>query len=150
MNSASINKLSILINLLEQHSKIHILSVALTLSAIIFFTVSTLLLNNILVITVLNLTVIITGLYETYLAIRVGFDLKLFKRLTLPNVNIEDELKLIDAALLELKLIPNSKSARELDVRVQGVSALFKKQAVACLAQFIGIFIIAYLFYVIK
>jgi hypothetical protein len=73
----------------------------------------------------------LAGLAQTYYAVRVGFDAALFERLG----GQATDLSALDAALVQLRLLPVSKSGRPLAERVAGAQRLFHKQGAAFLVQ---------------
>ena len=76
--------------------------------------------------------VVLVGIVEIYLAIRVGFDAALFERLREPAAM---DLASLDAALVQLGLLPASRSGRPLDDRIAGARRLFYKQGAALAIQ---------------
>jgi hypothetical protein len=70
--------------------------------------------------------VLLIGVAETYLAIRVGFDAALFRRVA----DRADAFNLdrLDAALLRLRLIPPAKAGRPIDRRIVGARRLLHWQ----------------------
>lgn len=73
---------------------------------------------------------VLAGLAETYLAIRVGFDAELFRRLALT-----EDFASMDAALEQLGLLPAAKRGRPIEVRVAGAMRLLRRQVLALAAQ---------------
>ncbi len=112
--------------LLEQHAKIHWLSVATTLIATAILLAAPMLpgpLSSLWLLAILS--VIAVGLAEVWFAVRVGFD-----HVLLTSVVISpDKLQDLDRALIGLKLMPASKAGRDLDERLRGVVRLLKYQA---------------------
>lgn len=85
----------------------------------------------------------LAGLVETYLAMRVGFDAALFRKLAqTPDVGPE-KLAEPDAALTSLRLLPAGKAGRPLEARIAGARRLFYRQAGAlalqCLLLLLGV-----------
>jgi len=118
--------------LLEQHTKIHLLSVATTAAAIVMLMASVLFSappSSLWLLTAI--AVIAAGLAETWLALRVGFDRRLLQSIA------ADPEKLLqwDRALLGLKLLPESRAGRDPDMRLQGCIRLLKRQALLLIAQ---------------
>lgn len=112
--------------LLEQHTKIHGFSVAMTVMAVavslalVGFSVSPLLLWP-----GTTVVIVLLGLAETWFAIRVGFDRSLLLSIASGPENLEPW----DQALTGLKLMPASKAGRGLSERLQGCIRLLKWQA---------------------
>jgi hypothetical protein len=73
------------------------------------------------------------GLAESYLALRVGFDAALFRRLADP-VQEFDAVRL-DAALWRLRLMPVAKTGRAIDARIAGARRLLNWQGLMLGAQ---------------
>jgi hypothetical protein len=77
--------------------------------------------------------VLLAGLVETYLAIRVGFDAGIFR-----NVAAEAaDFSATDTALIRLGLLPAEKAGRPADVRIAGARRLLGLQVAALAAQVI-------------
>jgi len=74
----------------------------------------------------------LAGLAEAYFAIRVGFDADLFDRLRDPA---RMDLASLDAALVQLGLLPASRSGRPLEQRIAGAQRLLYKQGTALMIQ---------------
>jgi len=118
--------------LLEQHSKIHLLSVATTAAAIVMLLASALLSPSPSFLWLLAATsVIATGLAETWFAVRVGFDRRLLQSIAADP----EQLQRWDQALLALKLLPESKAGRDPDERLRGCIRLLKRQAELLIVQ---------------
>ena len=75
---------------------------------------------------------VLSGVAETYFAIRVGFDAALFERLREPAAM---DLAALDVALVQLGLLPASRSGRPLEQRIAGAQRLLYKQGAACMIQ---------------
>jgi hypothetical protein len=75
---------------------------------------------------------VLAGVAEVYLAVRVGFDAALFERLREPSTM---DLAALDAALVQLGLLPASKSGRPLEQRIAGAKRLLYKQGAAFVIQ---------------
>lgn len=76
-------------------------------------------------VTVALLVAVLTGVAQTYYAVRVGFDAVLFGRLG----ETAADLPALDSALQRLGLLPVDKAGRPLEVRIAGARALFRTQA---------------------
>ncbi|HEY8873166.1 MAG TPA: hypothetical protein VIM52_09065 [Stellaceae bacterium] len=70
--------------------------------------------------------VALLGLGEAYLAMRVGFDAALFRRLAAPAEALD--LGRLDEALLRLGLIPPAKTGRPIAERIAGARRLLQWQ----------------------
>ncbi len=81
------------------------------------------------------LLVALAGLGETYLALRVGFDAALFRRLAEGGTNGAGDLGKLDAALLELGLLSENKAGRAIEQRAQGARRLLTLQGAAVVLQ---------------
>jgi hypothetical protein len=75
---------------------------------------------------------VLAGVAEAYYAIRVGFDAALFERLRGPATM---DLAALDAALVQLGLLPATKSGRPLEQRIAGAQRLLYKQGVVFVIQ---------------
>lgn len=75
---------------------------------------------------------VLAGLAEAYFAIRVAFDADLFDRLRDPA---RMDLAALDAALVQLGLLPASRSGRPLEQRIAGAQRLLYKQGTALVIQ---------------
>lgn len=75
---------------------------------------------------------VLAGVVQTYFAIRVGFDAALFDRL---RQSAAVDLATLDAALVQLGLLPTSKTGRPLDQRIAGAQRLFYRQGIALAIQ---------------
>lgn len=118
--------------LLEQHTKIHLLSVATTASAVTILLAPLLFSASPTSLWLLTaIAVIATGLAETWFALRVGFDRRLLQSIAADP----EKLQHWDRALVGLKLLPESKAGREPDERLRGCIRLLKRQAELLVAQ---------------
>jgi hypothetical protein len=81
------------------------------------------------------LLVALVGLIETYLALRTGFDAALFHRLARDEEGSALDLGKLDAALLELGLLPKAKAGRAVEPRVLGARRLLTLQGLALALQ---------------
>jgi hypothetical protein len=77
----------------------------------------------------------LAGMIETYLAMRVGFDAALFRRLAETADAGPDKLAELDAALTSMRLLPVGKAGRPLEARVAGARDLFYRQVGALTVQ---------------
>lgn len=132
-----INSLTSCIALMEQHRKIHILSVCLTLTT----TLLLLYLMNINILAqfwlIAMVGVIILGLLEMVYAVRIGFDLFLLRQLANHEGTIESGLTIIDNSLTKLHLMPAKKVGRSLNARLRGCVRLFRIQVLLCALQLV-------------
>jgi hypothetical protein len=78
-------------------------------------------------------TIVLLGLGELYLAIRVGFDAALFGRLA-EAADLFD-LARLDRTLSQLRLIPPAKAGRPMAARIAGARRLLIWQGVLLAAQ---------------
>ncbi len=81
------------------------------------------------------LLVSLAGLAETYLALRVGFDAALFRRLAEGEAGGAPDLGTLDAALLALGLVPEGKAGRAIEQRALGGRRLLTLQGAALVLQ---------------
>jgi hypothetical protein len=81
------------------------------------------------------LLVTLAGLAETYLALRTGFDATLFRRLATGNEGAAPDLGKLDAALIELGLLAESKTERAIEQRALGARRLLVLQGSALVLQ---------------
>jgi len=77
--------------------------------------------------------VAVCGLVELYLAIRVGFDAALFRRLGVPTDLLDGDG--LDRALVRLKLLPPAKTDRPIITRIAGARRLLAWQGTMLGAQ---------------
>src|SRR5262249_55056396 len=77
--------------------------------------------------------VVLIGLAEAYLAVRVGFDAALFRRLADPTHDFNGMR--LDAALWRLRLMPVAKTGRAIEVRIAGARRLLGWQGLMLGAQ---------------
>ncbi|WP_156963922.1 hypothetical protein [Muricoccus aerilatus] len=84
--------------------------------------------------------VLLAGLAETWLALRVGFDARCFRRIA----GTADDPGLVgfDATLRRLGLMPQDKAGRSLAPRLAGAKRLLARQGIALLAQ-VGLALLA-------
>ncbi len=149
-NEQAICNIKSCIALLAQHKKIHSFSLFLTISAIasMFFISS----KSFPLIGFWPLSIIILiGIVELIIAMRIGFDQALLKSLARElyqkNDTITEQLHLMDNALSQLKLIPlttqtmQTKTSWTLNERLLGCVHLFKKQFVLCGSQILIVII---------
>jgi hypothetical protein len=73
------------------------------------------------------------GLGECYLAVRTGFDAALLRRLADDDDGFDRDR--LDAALLQLRLMPPGKAARPLAPRLAGARRLFRGQGLLLVLQ---------------
>ena len=78
------------------------------------------------VVALLTLSVM-AGVGELYLAVRVGFDAELLRRLA--DAAEDPKLASLDTALTAMGLLPVDKAGRPLELRIAGACRLFYKQA---------------------
>lgn len=78
------------------------------------------------------LLAVLAGIAQTYFAIRVGFDAALFDRL---RQSATVDLAALDAALVQLGLLPTDKTGRPIALRITGAQRLFYRQGMALLIQ---------------
>jgi hypothetical protein len=77
--------------------------------------------------------VMLAGLAEIYLAVRVGFDAALFRQLAADPGG--PDLAALDGALMQLELLPPIKAGRPPPARVAGAQRLLRRQAMLMIAQ---------------
>jgi hypothetical protein len=82
--------------------------------------------------------VALLGLGEAYLAVRVGFDAALFRRLAAPAEALD--LARLDEALLRLGLIPPAETGRPIAERIAGARRLLQWQGLMLALQAVLIF----------
>jgi hypothetical protein len=120
-------------DLLDQGATINRLSRPLTIAALIGLIVGLgVELGALLVAGLLLVT--LAGLAETYLAIRTGFDAKLFRRLAEGN-DPADTLGRLDAALIELGVLTESNPERSIAQRASSARRLLVLQGSALVLQ---------------
>jgi len=128
-------------SLLDQHSKIHMLSVGLTLGVTMLLAFAVGGGNLSFEYFLPMLAVILLGLFETIVAVRIGFDRRLLNTLSQRGSFSNNNLELLDDALVQLKLIPANKVGRILNERLIGCVGLLKLQAMLCCFQFVTIIV---------
>ncbi len=74
---------------------------------------------------------LLCGLIEAFLALRVGFDAALFRRMSDDGL----ELGTFDGAMLRLGLLPPAKAGRTLEARFAGARRLLIRQGTAMVGQ---------------
>jgi len=114
-------------DLLDQGRPIHLLSVALCTGAMV-----ALLLAPDPRSAIGPATILLAGLAETWVTIRVGFDARCFRRIADPD---GPGLAGFDAALGRLGLMPDGKAGRPLAPRLAGAGRLLRLQGVILIAQ---------------
>ncbi len=123
---------------LSQHVKINRFSQILT-SLAVFVLVILSATNKLSIALILVLIVVILlGIYETVLAIRVGFDVEILKQLSTKEQISTEDLESLDRALVDLGLIKKSDPnpiTRDLDSRLQACMKLFKNQTLVLILQ---------------
>jgi len=119
-------------DLLDQGAIIDRISRPLTIAALIGLMVGLGLGLGALLIASL-LLVALSGLAETYLALRTGFDSALFRRLTASHLGTD--LGKLDAALIELGLVTDDKSKHAVADRALGARRLLVLQGSALVLQ---------------
>jgi len=115
-------------DLLEQGRALHLLSVGLSAGA-----VAALLLGPGGWSAAGPAAVLLAGLAETWLALRVGFDARCFRRIA--RGADDPGLACLDAALLRLGLMPGDKAGRPMASRLEGARRLLGLQGAALVAQ---------------
>lgn len=124
-------------DLLEGGRVIHLLSVALSAGAM-----AALLLAPGWRAAIGSVAVLLAGLAETWMALRVGFDARCFRRIA---ATADDPgLDGFDTALRRLGLMPPDKAGRPLAPRLAGARRLLSRQGMALLAQ-VGVALLAVL-----
>jgi hypothetical protein len=119
-------------DLLDQGAIIDRLSRSITIAALIGLMIGlglglgALLIASLLVVT-------LAGLAETYLAMRTGFDAALYRRLA--TGDRDPDLDRLDAAMLELGLLAESKAERGIEQRALGARRLLVLQGSALVLQ---------------
>ena len=117
---------------LDQGRRVDRLSRLLTVTALLaLVAIAVLGAPKLMVVALLGLSVL-AGAAELYLAVRVGFDAALFRRLAEAGTL---ELANLDAALTTMGLLPAGKAGRPLEARVAGACSLLYQQAGSLLLQ---------------
>ena len=80
---------------------------------------------------------VLAGVAELYLALRVGFDAALFRRLADATVAGTLELAKLDAALTAHGIVAGGKAGRPLEARVAGACRLLYQQAGSLVLQIV-------------
>jgi hypothetical protein len=115
--------------LLDQGRRIDKLSRLLTVTALAaLVAIAVLGAPRLMVVALLGLSVL-AGAVELYLAVRVGFDAALFRRLAEAADAGTVELADLDAALTSMGLLSAGKAGRPLAARVAGACSLLYQQA---------------------
>ncbi|BAQ77854.1 uncharacterized protein POS17_6160 [Pseudomonas sp. Os17] len=84
---------------------------------------------------ILSLALVLLGLVEKYLALRVAFDADLFQRVADSPASLEHSTQALDQALGALGLQPVEKGGRPWDQRSRGALGLLRRQALLLAAQ---------------
>ncbi len=143
-DKSEIASINTCVALLNQHHKIHRLTLCITVTMIAFMLFMSARLE--VSIAIMSIIAIILGVLETVIAIRVGFDQQLLENLSgdsLSDTTIPANLEALDNALNLLKLMPSEKSGRSLPPRLLGCIRLLKKQALLSALQILSILTIA-------
>ena len=119
--------------LLDQGRRIDGLSRLLTAGAFVTLMLLPILPKTSWLLPAILVAVALLGLGEIYLAIRVGFDAALFRRLASNRDGFD--LERLDRTLARLELIPEAKAERGIDERIAGARRLFGWQGVVLTAQ---------------
>ncbi|MGC5701717.1 hypothetical protein J4P02_16080 [Pseudomonas sp. NFXW11] len=82
-----------------------------------------------------SLALVLLGLVEKYLALRVAFDAELFQRVADAPVPLEHSTQALDQALSALGLQPAERGGRPWDQRSRGALGLLRRQALLLAAQ---------------
>lgn len=120
------------IALLRQYKLLHGFSLMISLAGIVvllFMALGHELSHYWIVVVVL---VIVTGIVEIFLALRVAFDIELLKGLMHTQEQGGQALARLDQSLVRLDLIGSDKTGRNLDSRLAGCFRLFRRQALIC------------------
>ena len=121
-------------DLLDQGATINRLSRPLTIAALIGLIIGLGVELGALLVAGL-LLVALAGLAETYLAIRIGFDAKLFRRLAEGDDDPAATLGRLDAALIELGVLTESNPERAIEQRASSARRLLVLQGSALVLQ---------------
>lgn len=84
---------------------------------------------------IVSLALLLLGLVEKYLALRVAFDADLFQRVADSPTSLEHSTQALDQALGALGLQPAEKGGRPWDQRSRGALGLLRRQALLLAAQ---------------
>lgn len=84
---------------------------------------------------IVSLALVLLGLVEKYLALRVAFDADLFQRVADSPTSLEHSTQALDQALGALGLQPAEKGGRPWDQRSRGALGLLRRQALLLAAQ---------------
>ncbi|NMZ28098.1 hypothetical protein HBO40_10725 [Pseudomonas protegens] len=82
-----------------------------------------------------SLALVLLGLVEKYLALRVAFDADLFQRVADAPTTLEHSTQALDQALSALGLQPAQRGGRPWDQRSRGALGLLRRQALLLAAQ---------------
>lgn len=82
-----------------------------------------------------SLALVLLGLVEKYLAMRVAFDADLFQRVADAPTTLEHSTQALDQALSALGLQPAQRGGRPWDQRSRGALGLLRRQALLLAAQ---------------
>ncbi|WP_047338184.1 hypothetical protein [Pseudomonas protegens] len=82
-----------------------------------------------------SLALVLLGLVEKYLALRVAFDVDLFQRVADAPTTLEHSTQALDQALSALGLQPAQRGGRPWDQRSRGALGLLRRQALLVAAQ---------------
>ncbi len=128
-------KLCIAAELLSMGGAIHLLS-SLCSAAILLYLIASITMHAPTLFIWALIVPLLVGLVQTYLALRTGFDARLFRRMADTGLGPAD-LAVFDRAMIELRLMPATKAGRPIEARIAGAKRLLQLQSLAMLLQIV-------------
>ncbi len=142
-------QLELCAHFLSQQTTINRLSQMLTTLAVLGLVIMATIDRQSLVLLIALIVVILLGIYETMLSIRVGFDAEILKQLSLKEKVSEQDLESLDRALESLGLVKKiavktrlakkqlstEPPTRDVNARLQACMKLFKSQILMLILQ---------------
>lgn len=122
-------------DLLGQYNSLHLLSCSMTAAGALALFFTLIMQVYSIYVSVMLVILVLFGVLETFLAVRVGFDKALLSHLAVKSEITDDDLAALDEALAHLKLRSNPETGRPLESRLNGSMRLFRQQARLCGAQ---------------
>ncbi|GGI84319.1 hypothetical protein [Shewanella gelidii] len=138
VENKSLTNTAVCIALLAEHHKVNILSTCLTLLSAGTIVLASLFEPLGVMALILLISILVLGVAQLFIAIRVGFDHQLLLSVSHTSDNFNDllatekEFMLLDRILVALKLVKNEPSNRVLNDRLLGCIQLFKQQSILC------------------
>ncbi|HJQ57612.1 MAG TPA: hypothetical protein VJ890_11930 [Vineibacter sp.] len=121
-------------DLLAHGASVHLLSAALTVAAVVATLALAITLPNRVAMALASLAAV-AGIAETWFALRVGFDARIFRRLSRGADADGFAVSSFDASMAALGLMPAGKAGRPIAERARGAMRLLGRQVALLLVQ---------------